>query len=125
MGWYIVAGAVIVSGIMAALLIKENPESIGQNVDGIEPHADGIVSSKDSPDAQDVWTAAKAFRTSAFWLIAIAGITHTYTYFFFVAHTILYLRGAGISSEKAAFTMGIFTISTLAGRGWEDCLLIL
>ncbi len=115
-GWYIVSAAVVTSGMLTFLLVKETPESIGQTVDGLDPVEENTPSRALTPDLQDSWTASQAYRTSAFWLIAIAGITHTYTYFFFVAHTILYMRGAGIASNKAAITMGIFTTSTLAGR---------
>jgi MFS family permease len=118
-GWYIVSGAFVLSGIMSFLLIKESPEAIGQHVDGDD---EGGVVVSDEP-VQRQWTAAQAYRTTSFWLIAFAGITHTYTYFFFVAHTILYLRGSGIPSSKAALAMGFFTTSTLVGR-WIGGLLM-
>jgi MFS family permease len=122
-GWYIVSAAVVTSGILAFLLVKETPESIGQTVDGLDPVDERKLSPVETSAGHDSWTASQAYRTSAFWLIAIAGITHTYTYFFFVAHTILYMRGAGIASNKAAFAMGIFTTSTLVGR-WVGGLLM-
>jgi MFS family permease len=115
-GWYIVAAAAVVSGIVAAVFVKESPESMGQSVDGITAAEQSLPARTDMLSTNHSWTTSQAYRTPAFWLIAIAGIAHTYTTFFFTAHTILLMRGAGVSSDKAAFTMGVFTISTLVGR---------
>lgn len=120
LGWYIVSAAVVVSGLLSFLFVKESPEAVGQHVDGDEDKKISVVAEETD---RAPWTAAQAFRTSSFWLIAFAGITHTYTHFFFVAHTILYLRGSGIPSSKAAIAMGFFTTSTLAGR-WIGGLLM-
>jgi MFS family permease len=115
-GWYIVAAAALVAGIIAAVFVKESPESLGQFVDGIPALEQGTPSRTDTLATRYSWNAGQAYRTPAFWLIAVAGITSTYPTFFFVAHAILYMRGAGISSAGAAFAMGVFTISTLVGR---------
>jgi MFS family permease len=115
-GWYIVAGAAVVSAIIAYLFVKESPESIGQNVDGIESLAANRFSNADALVTRHTWSASQAYHTPAFWLIAAAGITSTYPSFFFVAHAILHMRGVGISSATAAFAMGVFTVATLAGR---------
>jgi MFS family permease len=120
-GWWIVAASAVISGIIAALWIRETPESMGQTVDGIIEENPAERAEIATP--QDRWTVSQAYRTSAFWLIAIAGIAHTYPYFFFVAHSILYISGTGISSEKAAVAMGIFTIATLIGR-WVGGILM-
>lgn len=115
-GWYIVAAAAVVSGIIAAIFVKESPESMGQYVDGIPPIEQATSARVQTLSTNRLWTASQAYRTWAFWLIAIVGILNTYSTFFFTAHTVLYMRGAGIASDKAAFTMGIFTISLLVGR---------
>jgi MFS family permease len=122
-GWYIVAAAAVVAGVVAAALVKESPESIRQSVDGISTVEQSTPSRTDALATKHSWKAGQAYRTRAFWLIAIAGITSTYSSFFFVAHAILLMRGAGISSADAAFAMGIFTIATLVGR-WFGGLLM-
>ncbi|HEY4355263.1 MAG TPA: MFS transporter [Acidobacteriaceae bacterium] len=119
-GWLVVCAAIMLSGVLAFFLIKESPESLGQHVDGDQ---DDSATSAAEQSAQGPWTVSQAYRTSSFWLIAFAGIVHTYTYFFFVAHAILYLKGSGISSGKAALAMGFFTTSTLIGR-WIGGLLM-
>ena len=122
-GWYIVAGAMVVAGILAILFVKESPESLGQTVDGIPEEEQSQPSRTDALATKYPWTASQAYRTPAYWLIAIGGITTTFPFFFFVAHWILRLRGAGISSRDAAFAMGLFTMGTLGGR-WLGGLLM-
>jgi MFS family permease len=120
-GWEIVAGAAVVAGLIAFLFVKESPESLGQSVDGISEQ--NQPSRTDTLATKHPWTAWQAYGTSAYWLIAIAGITTTFPFFLFVAHWILRLRGAGISSADAALAMGLFTMGTLGGR-WLGGLLM-
>ena len=122
-GWYIVAGAMVVAALIAFLFVKESPESLGQSVDGISEETRNEPSRTDALATKYPWTAGQAYRTPAYWLIAIAGIATTFPFFFVVAHWILRLRGAGISSADAAFAMGLFTIGTLGGR-WLGGLLM-
>lgn len=122
-GWEIVAGAVVIAGLLAFLFVKESPESLGQSVDGIPEEDQNRPSRTDTLATKYPWTASQAYRTSAYWLIAIGGIATTFPFFFFVAHWILRLRGAGISSADAAWAMGLFTIGTLGGR-WLGGLLM-
>jgi MFS family permease len=122
-GWYIVAGAVIVAALIAFAFVKESPESLGQSVDGISEEAQNQPSRTDALATKFPWTAGQAYGTSAYWLIAIAGITTTFPFFLFVGHWVLLLRGVGISSASAALAMGVFTMGTLVGR-WFGGLLM-
>jgi sugar phosphate permease len=124
-GWRIVAGVAVISGIVALLFIKERPEDLGQVVDGI-PESEPKLQSRQSHRGQELitsysWTPAEAYRTRSYWLIALAGITCQYPLFFFVAHWILHARGAGIPAAAAAWTMSLFAIAGITGRligGW-------
>jgi MFS family permease len=122
-GWYIVAGAVVIAGILAAAFVRESPESMGQFVDGIPAEEQARPSRTDTLATKHPWTATQAYVTPAYWLIAISGIATTFPFFLFVAHWILRLRGAGISSADAALAMGLFTMGTLGGR-WVGGLLM-
>lgn len=115
-GWDIVAGAAVVAGILAAIFVRESPESMGQLPDGLPAEEQERPSRTDKLATKHAWTAGQAYGTVAYWLIAVAGITATYPFFFLVAHWILRLRGAGISSANAAWAMGVFTFGTLIGR---------
>ena len=123
LGWEIVAGAGVLAGIVALLFVKERPEDLGQVPDG------GPREEKPEQQKHPVrelitkfsWTPGEAYRTRSYWLIVIGGLAAQFPFFFFTAHWILHLQGAGISSADAAFAMGLFTISCIAGRligGW-------
>lgn len=124
-GWRIVAGLAVISGIMALMFVKERPEDLGQTMDGI-PEAGSGLQPKQRHDSQALittysWTPAEAYRTKSYWLIVIAGIMCQYPLFFFVAHWILHARGAGIPAAAAAWTMSLFAIAGITGRligGW-------
>ncbi len=122
-GWEIVAGACVVAGLLAFLFVKESPQSLGQTVDGIPEDEQSRPSRTDALATTYPWTPAQAYRTSAYWLIVIAGIATIFPFFFFVAHWILRLRGAGISSADAAWAMSLFTVGTIGGH-WLGGLLM-
>ncbi|MGB9070885.1 MAG: MFS transporter [Candidatus Acidiferrales bacterium] len=122
-GWKIVAGAMVVSGLIAFLFVRESPESMGQTVDGLPDSQDAQPSRVDALATKHEWTAGQAYGTVSYWLVAIAGIAATFPYFFFIAHWVKNLRGVGVSSGKAAFGMSLLTIGTLGGR-WLGGLLM-
>jgi len=127
-GWQIVAGVAVISGIMALLFVKERPEDLGQVVDGIpetEPERQAHQPRQGRGPRELIttysWTPAEAYRTRSYWLIVIAGIACKYPFFFFMAHWILHARGAGILASDAAWTMGLFAVGGIVGRligGW-------
>jgi MFS family permease len=124
-GWRIVAGIAVVSGIVALLFVKERPEDLGQVVDGIpETEPERQLRTEHAPHeliTTYLWTPSEAYRTKSYWLIVIAGIACQYPLFFFIAHWILHARGAGILAADAAWTMSLFAIAGITGRligGW-------
>jgi MFS family permease len=128
LGWEIIAAIAIIGGILAAVFIKERPEDLGQVADGKpeeenrpQPAQPQVTRESHELITRYVWTPAEAYRTRSYWLIVIGGLAAQFPFFFFTAHWILHLQGAGISSSDAAFAMGLFTISCIAGRligGW-------
>ncbi len=116
MGWFIVAGAVVVAGLLALLFVKESPESMGQTVDGIPPEEQNQISRTDALATKYPWTSGQAYGTGAYWLIAIAGIVSTFPFFLFVAHWTRRLIGVGFNASNAELALGFLTIGTLVGR---------
>ena len=122
-GWELMAGLALLAGIIALVFVKERPEDLGQTMDGAPDGQEEEESASSAPKliTEHVWTASEAYRTRAYWLIVIGGLAAQFPFFFFTAHWILHLRGAGVSSSDAAFAMGLFTVSAIAGRligGW-------
>ena len=123
MGWFIVAGAVVLAGLLALLFVKESPESMGQTVDGIPPEQQSQATRTDALATKHSWTAGQAYGTGAYWLIAIAGIVSTFPFFLFVAHWTRRLIGVGFQASDAELALGFLTIGTLLGR-WLGGLLM-
>ena len=111
--WLVVAGIVIVSGIIAVLFVKERPEDLGQTVDGAQEES---AESAASHRLDHGWTPGEAYRTRAYWLIFIGGIGCQFPYFFFVAHWLLHLRHVGVASATGAWALGCLTLGAIAGR---------
>lgn len=123
LGWEFIGGAAIFGGILAFLFVKERPEDLGQRMDGDTEEESAAAEAQGSGElvSDYTWTPAQAYRTRAYWLIVVGGLTAQFPFFFFTAHWILHLQGAGISSADAAFAMGLFTVACIGGRligGW-------
>jgi MFS family permease len=120
--WEIVAGIAVLSALFAFLFVKESPEALGQVVDGGIASADsaqGLLA--DALVTKFPWTPRQAFSTRSYWLIVAGGMACQFPFFFFTAHWLLHLKGAGISPTDAAWAMGLFTLGAVAGRligGW-------
>lgn len=123
LGWYVVAGAMVFSGLLAFLFVKDSPESLGQMVDGLPQDLQSQPSRTDALATKHPWTAAQAYRTPAYWLIALAGVAATFPFFLFVAHWIKRLTGVGFNAADAEWALSLLTIGTLVGR-WLGGLLM-
>ena len=102
--WEVVAGVMVVSGILAYLFVKERPEDLGQVVDGGEANEDAAPAHAEKRLATSyAWTPAEGMKTTAYWMIVIGGIASQFPYFFFIAHGILHMKQAGLSAATAAW----------------------
>src|SRR5713226_54675 len=141
-GWTIVAGVSVLSSIIAFLFVKERPEDLGQLVDGgvgDEQSAGGRAGNHLVTDFP--WEPRQAYKTLPYWMILVGAVACQFPFFFFTAHWLLHLKGAGIQSAEdraegekphrqccvgrlnasATLAMGLFTLGTVFGRligGW-------
>jgi MFS family permease len=115
-GWRIVACAMVVSGLIAFLFVRESPESMGQTVDGLPEEQQAQPSRTDTLATKHEWTAGQAYGTLAYWLVAVAGIAATFPYFLFIAHWVEHLTGVGITPANASWGISLLTLGTLGGR---------
>ncbi len=115
-GWRIVACAMVVSGLIAFLFVRESPESMGQTVDGLPEEAQAQATRTDALATKHEWTAGEALVTSAYWLVATAGIAATFPYFLFIAHWVEHLTGVGVTPKAASWGISLLTLGTLGGR---------
>ncbi|HYL85711.1 MAG TPA: MFS transporter [Candidatus Angelobacter sp.] len=119
--WGIVAGVAILSAIIAFSFVKERPEDIGQVADGESAGTTAGQTQTNSLVSKHAWTPKEALATPAYWMIVLGGMACQYPFFFFTAHWLPHLKGAGVQASDAAFAMGLFTLGAVAGRligGW-------
>jgi MFS family permease len=120
--WAAVCGVAVASAIFAILFVKERPEDLGQLVDG-SADTNGSSQGEDTSSlvTKHPWTPREAFATPSYWMIVIGGIACQFPFFFFTAHWLLHLKGAGIQAADASWAMGLFTMGAVGGRligGW-------
>jgi MFS family permease len=120
--WAVVAGISVLSAIIAFVFVRERPEDLGQRVDG----GPDVTHGAGSPPSHRLvttfpWAPRQAYRTLSYWTIFAGGVACQFPFFFFTAHWLLHLKGAGISPADAAWAMGLFTLGAVFGRligGW-------
>ncbi len=77
-GWYMIAGACVLSGAVALLAVRNRPSDVGQHPYGLFPEAPGPVTpGEQQPTTRTYrthasWTLRAAVRTPTFWLLIIA-----------------------------------------------------
>ena len=122
LAWIVVCGVAVLSGSIAFFFVKERPEDLGQIADGrIDGNPLASESRSHSLVATFRWTAGQAYATRAYWMIVAGGIACQFPFFFFTAHWLLHLRGAGVRAADAAWAMGLLSIGAVGGRligGW-------
>lgn len=122
LAWIVVCGIAVLSATLAFLFVKERPEDLGQVVDGrTDPGSLASGSGADPLVTKFPWTASQAYKTRAYWMIVAGGIACQFPFFFFTAHWLLHLKGAGVRAADAAWAMGLLSIGAVGGRligGW-------
>ena len=120
--WAVVAGIAVLSAIVAFVFVRERPEDLGQSVDGGPQAAHAVQSlARRALVTTFAWEPQQAYRTMSYWMILIGGIACQFPFFFFTAHWLLHLKGAGLPAADAAWAMGLFTLGAVFGRligGW-------
>lgn len=110
------AGAILTfSIIVASTIIGRTREETGEPVDGIaeedlvdEPRAEGV--------SDDHFTAKRAMRTRAFWMISLGHGSALIVVSAVIAHVALYLtEDRGFTAQRAALIAGLIPIFQLVG----------
>ncbi len=116
-GWTIVAGVSVLSSIIAFLFVKESPKDLGQLADGGVGNEQSAGGRAGNPLVTDFpWEPRQAYKTLPYWMILVGAVACQFPFFFFTAHWLLHLKGAGIQSADATLAMGLFTLGTVFGR---------
>lgn len=113
--WLIIAGTMVFSVLIAFFLVKESPQSIGQEPDG------GVAPKKQQAPVNALrthydWTPRQAYKTPAFWLIVVTACVTQFPFFFFTAHWIPAMTNFSFTPAAGALAMSVFTIMGLPAR---------
>lgn len=123
--WLIIGGASLLAGLLAALLIRERPEQLGQHIDGAPatPNLANEQTGKQNPapaarvyQTTTDWELRPALATGAFWLILL-GVTLSVLGLHVVnSQTVLHLTDIGVSAGVAATALGLQGLVSTGGR---------
>lgn len=108
-GWVAVAVLSLALGLVAALLVREKPEAVGQRLDGATaPAAEN--------ESGGGWTARRAVRTRQFGLLLVCGVAYAAPWNTAVAHLTLHLTDLGHAETAAIGFVGTMALVSIAGR---------
>jgi len=122
-GWYFVLAAGLSAGLVALFFVRNRPSDCGQVPDGggasaklsrASDHTAGATSSVYR--TRERWSVREAVRTPALWLISLAAVGESASSTAALAHAVPHLRDLGHTAAAAAAAMGLFSISTIAGK---------
>ncbi len=123
--WLFVAGTCVLSGLLAIFFIKDKPADLGQVPDGKSGNEkpalnDNPMHRKRKTDpvfrTMESWRVGDAMKTSAFWFIMLGAVVYTGPVVMFIAHSVIHLKDLGHAPPDAAMSLGLLTISSIAGR---------
>ena len=116
-GWVVIGVLQGVLGVLAWLVIRDSPESVGQLQDGARSEAE-LERSRPRGEARDVdlWSAREAVRTPQFALMLLCGIGYAVPWYVLNNHSRLHLEDLGFQVETAAAILSIMALVSTAGR---------
>lgn len=117
--WWLVAGLVVITTILAALFIRNKPEDLGQQADG------GRAEAKDSGSADapasvyitsEVWSFGEAMKTPCMWLLMLGMLGLSGGYALFMGHGVIHLKDLGHSPAMAASAISVMVVGDLLAK---------
>ena len=117
-GWMLVAAVALLALILIVLFVRNRPSDLGQRPDGAEGAQEERTASGEDGAR---WSVREAAGTKSLWMIFIAALGFYVPYMMMVSHGLVYLIDCGINSRVASMSVGVITLSSVAGRllsGW-------
>lgn len=117
--WWLVAGLVVVTTILAALFIRNKPEDMGQLPDGgrMDTEVSGAAAGHGKVYiTSDVWTFGEALRTPCMWLLMLGMLGLSGGYALFMGHGVIHLKDLGHSPALAASAISVMVIGDLLAK---------
>lgn len=124
--WLVTGALVLLSVILAATVIRNRPEDLGQKIDGVRDLAELVeetdASTRGTYKCLNPWTFREAATTPTLWLIVVSFGLSDYVFFGMLSHQVPFLIGeVGVSPATAAGVLALmvgFMAVGKAGGGW-------
>lgn len=117
MGWVVVGALTVALGLLAAALVRNSPEDLGQLRDGAKSEEEvRALLSKRSDESGDEWTPREALRTPQFFLMVVCGLGYALPYYVLLAHSRLHLEDVGFETAAVAAMLSAMTLVSTGGR---------
>jgi len=124
MGWrfaFLVIGILVWAIVIPlSFVIRETPQEMGLLPDGDSPEKPGDQETESGAGGEASpnlgYTLKQALNSSVFWLLSGAFFCQSLTHSVVFVHSVPHLTDIGISMEKAAFSIGLLTLVSVAGR---------
>jgi MFS family permease len=101
----------------AAILIRRSPESVSLLPDGVTALPNETEEGPDRPPGPEVnWTVGEAMRTRSFWLLLLAGSSHSLISTALVFHHVSLITSKGLDAGVAAAVLSVMAPSALVGN---------
>ena len=116
-GWTAIAAISATLALVAALLVRETPEALGQHRDGAEADAPmAPTPAEQMASIADQWTAAQAIRTPQFVLMVVCGVAYSVPWNTVVPHLTLHMLDVGHAEAVAISFVGTMALISIGGR---------
>lgn len=114
--WMLIAGISLGVSVLAAVFVRETPESMGQHRDGIDPATVQEDASAIEAAETDRWNAAQAMRTWQFVVLVCCGVAYATPWGVAVGFGRLHFEEVNLSTEVAGALIGTMALTSIFGR---------
>ncbi len=116
-GWEIIAGLCAVLGVLSFLVLRNNPESMGQLRDGARsPEELRVAAGGGDGGPGNQWVASEAVRTPQFALMVLCGVGYAVPWGMVTVHGRLHLQDSGLGVDAAGSLIGLMILFSTFGR---------
>ena len=113
--WRVGAVVAVALAAVAALLVRDTPEQVGQARDGAEPKGPAGDAAPPAADARE-WHAAQAVRTPQFALLLACSVAYSVTWSALAAHLLLHLDDVGYAWPATGMVVSVMVLCSSGGR---------
>ncbi len=119
--WLFVGLVALLSSLLSWLLIRNKPEDVGQQMDGVTSDATTddqakAVSKAGVYKTDRDWTVKEAFQDSTYWIILASGALAVTGHMMVTSQLVLHVQDMGMTAIIAASALGVQGLFTTSGR---------